>query len=80
MASLTLEGHYGLLTFLFGLGTQSSRQAEGREGRGLSQKQGASVPAGPSARANGWYGAGARVPEDGYLPIIVASCKELPAG
>lgn len=35
MAAPTLESHNGLLTFLFGLGAQSSRQAEGRGKRGL---------------------------------------------
>lgn len=45
-----------------------------------SQKKGASAPGGPSARANGWWGAGARVPKDGYLPVIVAGCQELPTG
>lgn len=80
MAAPTLEGHCGLFTFLFGLGAQSSRQAERRGEEGLSQKQRTSVLGEPSARANGWWGAEVRVPEDGYLPIIVASCQELPTG
>lgn len=31
-------------------------------------------------KAHVWWVSGERVPEDGNLPIIVASCQELPTG
>ena len=81
MAAPTLECHHWLLTFFFGLRTQSSRQAEGigegslrvrSRGRQCQRVQVLELLLGGEA--------GVRVPEDGYLPVIVASCQELPAG
>lgn len=61
---------------------QSSKQQISCRKRGecVSQTQAASVQGRPHGRANACWGAEARVPEDGDLPVIVTSRQELPAG
>ena len=60
---------------------KAADKLKGKGERGcMSQKQGRESRAGQMPEPMGVGGAETRVPEDGYLPIIVARRQELPAG